>query len=180
MFGPRDTHFVAQLVAKAREGDITHLIGDGRNVVDFTYVENAVYAHLLAAARLGQRGFHHDGRCYFITNGEPRPFWSFIKTVLSETGCVGPTKSISFRVAYTFAWVMEIMQWLLARLGVPYRPTITRSMVCAMGRDHWFSHANATADFGYRPRVSLEDGLEQTVAFFVQSVRTGDFSDGAV
>mgnify|MGYP003868976857 CR=1 FL=1 len=29
-----------------------YMIGDGTNLVDFTYVENVAYAHLLAAVKL--------------------------------------------------------------------------------------------------------------------------------
>ena len=31
---------------------MTHMIGDGANVVDFTYIDNAILAHLLAAEHL--------------------------------------------------------------------------------------------------------------------------------
>lgn len=171
MFGPRDSHFIAQLVAKAREGDITHMIGDGLNVCDFTYVANAVHAHLLVADQLSP-GHAAAGQAYFITNGEPRRFWDFIATVLRQTGCVGPTKTISFRVAYSFAYVMEFLHWVFGRL-VSFRPTITRHMVCTMACHHWFSHSKATRDFGYRPVVSLDEGLRETVDYFSQLVRTG-------
>jgi nucleoside-diphosphate-sugar epimerase len=38
VFGPRDTHFVPRLIMRARAGLITHLVGNGRNTADFTYV----------------------------------------------------------------------------------------------------------------------------------------------
>ena len=145
------------------------MIGDGLNMCDFTYVENAVHAHILAADHL-KPGSPVCGQCYFITNGQPIRFWAFIGTVLAETGCVGPTKNISFRLAYAFAYVMELLHWLLGRL-INFRPTITRHMVCIMACHHWFSHEKATRDFGYRPIVTLEDGLRQTISYFRQAVR---------
>jgi nucleoside-diphosphate-sugar epimerase len=81
------------------------MVGDGQNVTDFTYVENVVYAHILARRRLTP-GSVCAGRAYFITNGEPKPFWEFINSILSELGCVGPTKTISFSVAYSLAALM--------------------------------------------------------------------------
>ena len=31
-----------------RLGQVTHMVGDGHNIADFTFVENAVHAHVLA------------------------------------------------------------------------------------------------------------------------------------
>ena len=39
---------------KAREGEMTHMIGDGSNVVDFTYIDNVILAHVLASEHLVQ------------------------------------------------------------------------------------------------------------------------------
>ena len=44
IFGPRDTHFISQIINKARAGKITHMIGEGHNITDFTYIDNQ---HLL-------------------------------------------------------------------------------------------------------------------------------------
>lgn len=169
MFGPRDTNFVARLIANARDGDITHMIGDGMNVVDFTYIENAVYAHLLAADRLTPK-YKVPGNCYFITNGEPRRFWDVINIILTNTGCIGPTKRISFRVAYAFAYVMEFLHWILKRF-FNFRPTITRHMVCTMCCHHWFSLGKASRELGYKPITSLDEGLRHTIEYFQQTVR---------
>ena len=37
---------------QAREGEMTHMIGDGSNVVDFTYIDNVILAHVLASEHL--------------------------------------------------------------------------------------------------------------------------------
>jgi nucleoside-diphosphate-sugar epimerase len=173
------------------------------NVVDFTYVHNVVHAHLLAAERMVRRASRPSlppraserasaraaqvpespacGRCYFITNGERRRFWDFVGTVLSGTGCVGPTKRISPRVAAVFASGLEWLSWLLkpvrtvsrfiapdAAQVVRIRPSLTRHMVWAMTAHHWFSHARATRDLGYTPLVSLDEGLQETIVYFQQ------------
>jgi hypothetical protein len=110
------------------------------------------------------------GECYFITNGEPRPFWQFINTVLTETGCCGPTKKISFSIAYFIAFIMEWVQWFVARLPrflrINMEPTITRHMVCVLGRSQWYSCAKAARDLGYQPIISLDQGLETTINYF--------------
>jgi sterol-4alpha-carboxylate 3-dehydrogenase (decarboxylating) len=69
IFGPRDPTFFPAIIANARKPFFMR-IGDGRNISDFTYVENAAYAHILAMERLVP-GSPVAGAAYFITNGEP-------------------------------------------------------------------------------------------------------------
>jgi sterol-4alpha-carboxylate 3-dehydrogenase (decarboxylating) len=185
IFGPRDTHFISKLISRARNGDITHMIGSGDNKVDFTYIGNVVHALIITMHQLSDPDVPLEddlpspflaarsrigGQAYFITNGEPRPFWSFVNTILSETGCVGPTKKISFSIAYFIATVMEWVQWLLSRLPSFMRfrieRTITRHMVCIMGRSQWYSCEKAQRDLGYTPIVTLDQGLEITIQYF--------------
>jgi len=45
IWGPEDTNLVPQLVARARSGQL-RLVGDGSNLVDTVYIDNAVDAHL--------------------------------------------------------------------------------------------------------------------------------------
>jgi nucleoside-diphosphate-sugar epimerase len=54
LFGPRDQHFIAKLIARAREGDLTHRIGPGTNLVDWTYIGNVVHASVLAMERMSK------------------------------------------------------------------------------------------------------------------------------
>ena len=48
IWGPGDTHLIPRLLARARAGRLRR-VGDGTNLVDITYVENAAAAHLQAA-----------------------------------------------------------------------------------------------------------------------------------
>lgn len=166
IFGPRDTHFVSQLIAKVQGGVLTHIIGDGRNLADFTFIDNVVYAHYLAALNLNPSSAC-AGQAYFITNNEPTPFWTFIGRLLTEFGSPQPEKRISFLFAYILAWFMEYLRFLLSWLPlVHYRPSITRHLVCTVAKHHWFICAKAKRDLGYIPLVSLEEGLQITVEYF--------------
>lgn len=46
IFGEGDTTFFPTLVAKARQGKLKYYIGNGRNLVEFTYVGNVAQAHI--------------------------------------------------------------------------------------------------------------------------------------
>ena len=171
VFGPRDTHLVAQLVLKAQKGKITHMIGEGHNIADFTFIDNVVHAHLLCADALRLNGHAKStapaaavaaGQVYFVTNGEPTLFWSFLGALLQQLGCPRPTKHISYNVAYALAVLMELLYMMIGWL-LGWRPIITRQMVATMALHHWFSHAKATSELGYRPIVTLETGIKRTV-----------------
>ena len=140
------------------------MIGDGTNLADFTFVQNAAYAHYLAALRLNPES-PVCGQAYFITNDDPRPFWGFICRFLAEMGCIGPTKFISFKVAYALAYVMEIVAWILGWM-VPIRPTITRHMVTTMAKSFYFSIEKANRELGYSPIINLDHALEITISSF--------------
>ena len=45
IWGPRDRHLIPRLLARARSGRLRR-VGDGTNLVDMIYVENAAEAHL--------------------------------------------------------------------------------------------------------------------------------------
>eukprot|EP00485_Elphidium_margaritaceum_P004237 CAMPEP_0202695694 /NCGR_PEP_ID=MMETSP1385-20130828/9236_1 /ASSEMBLY_ACC=CAM_ASM_000861 /TAXON_ID=933848 /ORGANISM="Elphidium margaritaceum" /LENGTH=377 /DNA_ID=CAMNT_0049351767 /DNA_START=419 /DNA_END=1552 /DNA_ORIENTATION=+ len=162
IFGPGDTHFISQIIYKARAGKITHMIGEGHNITDFTYIDNVVHAHMLAAKCLKLNNHTAAGQVYFITNGEPTLFWSFLGAIFQQLGCPRPSKYISYNVAYAIALIMEFIYMIIGWI-FGWRPIITRQMVVTMACHHWFSHAKATRDLGYKPVVTLEQGIKRTV-----------------
>ena len=53
IWGPRDQHLVPRLLDRARRGQLRR-VGDGTNLVDMVYVENAARAHLQSADALAR------------------------------------------------------------------------------------------------------------------------------
>jgi len=97
IWGPRDRHLVPRLLARARSGRLRR-IGNGTNLVDMVYVENAATAHLQAADALTP-GSAVAGRAYFISQGEPVNCWQWIDEILSLAGLPPVRKSISLSAA---------------------------------------------------------------------------------
>jgi sterol-4alpha-carboxylate 3-dehydrogenase (decarboxylating) len=52
IFGPGDNQFWPSLIKVAQEGKSKFQIGDGKNLFDFTFVDNVAYAHILASDKL--------------------------------------------------------------------------------------------------------------------------------
>jgi 2-alkyl-3-oxoalkanoate reductase len=48
-----------------------------------------------------------------------------------------------------------------AVLGIRKEPRMTRFVARELSTAHWFDISAAKRDFGYRPRVSIDEGLER-------------------
>ena len=65
IFGEGDPLFVPVLVDKAKVGKLKYIIGNGSNLMDFTYVGNVAHAHILV--RPGKPVSLHLTSCLCIT-----------------------------------------------------------------------------------------------------------------
>lgn len=157
VWGPRDPHFMPRFLERARAGRLLR-VGDGTNMVDVTYVENAAEAHLLAADKLGERSALR-GRAYFIGQERPVNLWQFVDELLTRAG-YGPLRgSIPAGAAMAAATVIEAAHGGLRLKGEPF---LNRFLVAQLTRSHWFDHTAARRDFGYGPRLSIDEGLRRT------------------
>ena len=154
IWGPGDTQILPKLVARARSGRL-RLVGDGNNLVDTTYIDNAAQAHFDAFEHLAI-GAACAGRAYFISNGEPKPIGELLNALLDAAGAPRVDKHLSFKAAYRIGAVCEGLWKVLPLKG---EPPMTRFLAEQLSTAHWYDMAPATRDFGYRPRVSFDEGL---------------------
>jgi 2-alkyl-3-oxoalkanoate reductase len=155
IWGPRDRHLIPRLLDRARRGRLRR-VGDGTNLIDMVYVENAAAAHLLAADAL-RPGAPPAGRAYFITQGEPVNCWGWIDEILALAGLPPVEKSISRQAAWRLGALMEAAY---ALLRLPGEPPMTRFLAAQLATSHYFGIRRAREDFGYRPAVSTEEGMD--------------------
>jgi nucleoside-diphosphate-sugar epimerase len=165
IWGPRDTHILPQIIARAKAGQVFQ-VGDGRNMVDFTYVEDAARAHLLAAGAL-YPGSNIAGSVYFISQDEPVRIWPWVNYLLSRLGIPTVKRSITLRLARTIGTVLEYAYRLLPLKG---EPRLTRFLASELALSHYYDISRAKRDFSYQPQFKMEQGLEETVAFFTQNL----------
>ncbi|MGK7345814.1 MAG: NAD-dependent epimerase/dehydratase family protein [Candidatus Nitrospinota bacterium M3_3B_026] len=156
VWGPRDTNLVPRLLERAREGKL-RIVGDGGNLVDTVYVENAADAAILAADRLAE-GSPVPGSAYFITQGEPVKLWDFVNEILQRLGAPPVTRRVSFGAAYASGAAMEGMYRLF---GINEEPVMTRFLAAQLAMPHHFSIEKARRELGYAPAVSTAEGLER-------------------
>lgn len=159
IWGPRDTHLVPRLLARAKAGRLRR-VGDGMNLIDMIFVENAAAAHLQAADAL-RPGAAVCGRAYFISQGEPVNCWQWIDELLALAGLPPVKKSISFAAAWRAGAVLEAA-WSILRLKG--EPPMTRFLAAQLAKSHYFDISVAQRDFGYQPHVSTASGMQQLAA----------------
>ncbi|MGI9536727.1 MAG: NAD-dependent epimerase/dehydratase family protein [Desulfocapsaceae bacterium] len=156
IWGPGDPHLIPRLIERGRKGKLK-IVGDGRNRVDITYVENAAHAHILAAENL-----HHSsrisGRAYFIGQERPVYLWDWINDLYRELGIAQLEKKVPLAVAYLAGWLLEILHRMPM---VSKEPSMTRFLALQLSRSHYFSHDRAKKDLGYEPLISIEEGKKR-------------------
>jgi nucleoside-diphosphate-sugar epimerase len=156
IWGPRDNHLTPRLIKAAGQGRLRQ-VGLGNNVVSVAYVENVAAAHLQAEAALRESD-RISGRAYFINEPEAVNLWDWINLLLQRAGLPPLTGRISLRTAWCLGAVLETV-WTLARL--PGEPPMTRFVASQLAGSHSYSTAAAERDFGYRPIISMEEGLRR-------------------
>jgi len=144
---------------RARKGRLWR-IGDGKNLIDTVYVENAAAAHLLAADAL-RPGSPVAGRAYFISQGEPVRCWAWIDEILALAGLPPVRTSLPRRAAWTLGAAYEVAYWVLQRRG---EPPLSRFLAAELAASHYFDIGRARRDFGYEPKVSMAEGMRRLAA----------------
>ncbi len=156
IWGPRDNHLVPRLIARARAGRLRR-VGDGHNLIDMAYVENAALAHLQAADAL-RNNAATAGRAYFISQGQPVNCWQWIDEMLSLAGLPKLNKSISAKAAWRVGAILEVVYRLLR---IRREPPMTRFLALQLSASHYFNIRRAKEDFGYDPQVSTAEGMRR-------------------
>lgn len=156
IWGPRDRHLIPRLLDRARSGRLRR-VGNGKNLVDMIYVENAADAHLQAADALTP-GSPVAGSAYFLSQGEPVNCWDWINDILALANIPPVKKEISASTAHKIGAVCEGVYRILGLRG---DPPMTRFLASQLSTHHYFDITRARQHFGYNPRISTEEGMRR-------------------
>lgn len=158
IIGPDDPHLVPRLVQAAKQGRLK-IVGTGKNLVDVTYIQNAVDAHILAFEKLAPQS-RVAGQAYFIGQERPVVLWDFINEILARHHLPPITKKVPAGVAFNIGLFFESWYRFFKING---EPPMTRFVAMQFSRSHYFSHEKAKKDFGYEPKIYIEQALNLTV-----------------
>jgi 2-alkyl-3-oxoalkanoate reductase len=159
IWGPGDNHLLPRLIARAKAGRL-RFVGDGQNLVDTIYIENAARAHLLALDRL-QVGAACAGKAYFLSNDEPIALVEIVNKLIACAGLPPCQKFLPKAVAYSAGALMELAYTLLPLKG---EPLMTRFLAEQLSTSHYYNIAAAKRDLAYQVEVSIAEGLRRLQA----------------
>lgn len=154
IWGPGDNHLVPRILKRAGR---LRQVGDGNNLVDTLYIDNAAEAHVLADQKLRSNP-RLSGRCYFISQDDPIPLWYMINRILAAGGKSPITKTIPPALA---RWAGALCEGIYTLLPIKGEPPMTRFVARELATSHWFNIQAAKQDLGYKPHISIEEGLER-------------------
>ena len=156
IWGPRDQHLIPRLLRRARSGRLRQ-VGDGDNLIDMVYVDNAAEAHLQAADALDASTVV-AGKAYFISQGQPVNCWQWMNEILDIAGIPAIKKKISLKAAWRLGASLETVYRLT---GIQREPPMTRFLAAQLATSHYFDIGRAQRDFGYSPTVSIDEGMRR-------------------
>jgi|APSaa5957512622_1039677.scaffolds.fasta_scaffold55056_1 2-alkyl-3-oxoalkanoate reductase len=155
IWGPGDPHLMPRIVQSSKEGKLK-IIGNGENLVDTVFIDNAAKAHLLAMEKLSA-GSPVAGKVYFITNQEPWPIKKLINQILATGGQAPLDKHIPVSIAYPIGFLLEKIYQIFRLRG---EPRLTRLIIRQLSKAHWYDPAKANQELGYFPEISMDKGFE--------------------
>ena len=158
IWGPGDPYLLPRIVERVKNRKLIR-VGEGTNLVDMTYIDNAVEAHIKACENLDLNS-PVAGKCYFVSDDKPVLLWEWIEEVLIQLKLPGVTKSISFKHAFRLGKILEIFYKILL---IKKEPPMTRFLATQLAKSHYFNIAQSKQDFGYKPLVTNEEGIKRLV-----------------
>ncbi|GDX81094.1 3-beta hydroxysteroid dehydrogenase [Deltaproteobacteria bacterium] len=159
VYGPGDPHLLPRLIARARARRL-RIVGDGRNAVSLTFVENAAAAHLQAALALTDHTARGAGRAFFVNDAEPVLLWTWLSALFERLSLPPVTRHVPVGIAYGAGAVAE---WIWRGFQLAGEPPMTRFVARQLSTCHTYDLAPARAAFGFAPPVSGVDAFERTI-----------------
>ncbi|MBU1713254.1 MAG: NAD-dependent epimerase/dehydratase family protein [Proteobacteria bacterium] len=154
IWGPRDNHLVPRIIERAKR---LRIVGNGKNMVDTIYMDNAAYAHILAADSL-KKNNTLSGKIYFISQGKPVLLWEMVNNILKAGGLPPITRNVHPKVAEFTGIFLETLYGIF---NIRSEPIMTNFVAKELATSHWFDITAAKRDLGYAPIVTTEEGLKR-------------------
>jgi len=153
VFGPHDNVLLPRLLQMLKYGGTLMLPRGGEALVDMTYVENVVHAMWLAS----ETQTTESGRAFNITNQQPRPLRTLVQHLMDALEMKYRIRSVPYQLLDMMARGMEKLSKSSHK-----EPVLTHYSVAKLNFDLTLDTQRAQDELGYRPVVSLDQGIIRT------------------
>lgn len=161
-FGPGDRLVFGRVAHRLRTGRGI-IVGAGDNALPFVYVTDVVQGLLLALDHE-----HAVGQAFNIANDIPLTQEQFLRAVAHDIGTSPPRIHVPYRALYAAGCAAEqLAMTSRSRRG----PVVTRLGVKLFGTDNRHAIDKARRELGYRPGVSLREGVRLAAAWSLSQSR---------
>lgn len=178
IYGEGEERHFPRIIGMLKAGLLVFKVGAPETMVDWVHVDNLVFAHLLAAAKLvtGEDGLPDvtqaprrivGGKSYYISDQQPINQWEFLKPLIVGLGYKFPSIFIPFKVMFRLAHAVEIVHGIVNPF-FPFEPFVNRAEVCKVGVTHFFRTSKAERELGWHLLVTPQEGMDRMVAYFQQ------------
>lgn len=154
IWGPGDTTLLPTIEAMAKSGGWMW-VNHGRAMTSTTHIANLTHAIELALTKGG------GGEAYFVLDDGVRPMHEMIAGIAAARAITLPERSVPGWFADALGGLCEFVWSVFPVRG---EPPLTRFSAMILSRDCVLSDAKARRELGYRPVISVEDGLRQLAA----------------
>ncbi|MDO8683382.1 MAG: NAD-dependent epimerase/dehydratase family protein [Armatimonadota bacterium] len=154
VYGPGDLHKL-KLFRAIRDGRFP-LIGDGRSLLHPTYIEDVIDGMMLVA-----RNEAAFGQIFNLAGPEPVTVDRMVRVIAQELGIPAPRMRIPVTVAKSVAMLAEA-----GAIMTHSEPLLTKYQVKFFTCDHASDVSKARLALGYKPKVSIERGVELTIKWY--------------
>jgi 2-alkyl-3-oxoalkanoate reductase len=156
VYGPRDVASFGRFATLIHEGKMI-IIGSGANHIPLIYVRDAAEGVILAAATPNV-----IGKTYLLVNDECVTQHEYLMAIARELGVPPPTRRLPYRVALGLGATAELVGHVV-RLK---HPPVQRYGLQLLGGENRFNITRARQELGFVPRVTMSDGVRESVAWF--------------
>ena len=179
--GEGDTMVLYHIINIYRQGRTGVQVGDNNNLFDFTYVENVAHGHLLAARALLLTHASSiipidtervDGEAFLITNDQPVYFWDFTRAVWAAAGSplgTSHVKVLPRGLGIALGFLSEVFFAIIRK-----PPTFNRQRIIYSCMTRYYDISKAKKRLGYRPLVSLDEGVRRSVKWTLEQEKKGE------
>jgi sterol-4alpha-carboxylate 3-dehydrogenase (decarboxylating) len=158
VYGERDNQMIPGVLDVLRQGRQRYQLGDNQNLYDTVSATNAAAAHILAAKALlagitNPAGPKVEGEAFFITDGAPEFFWTFLRQVWTAAGDNTSLDQVTAIPTWLLLPFTSALEWAyrICTLGYKRPTTLRRGTMEWVCLSRTFSIEKARKLLGYVP-----------------------------